>query len=302
MDARRNRVGGALPPATGGHVNFVFTGGGKAGSWLCRGDQIGRALGANVKPDATVSDFRRADLTVCVKRCPEDRLAALRASGKPWVFDIVDCYPQPEASSWTAAEAIRWMQARLAHLKPDGVIWPNQRMAEDVGFSGPQAVIYHHHRPGIRHNPIREDVFAVGYEGEPRYIEKWLVHIESECEKRGWIFHVNPPHLANVDVVLALRGGNWNGYVPAHWKSNVKLANAHGSGTPFVGSPECGYAETRSGAEYWATTPGDLRAAFDWLTPRRTREEVSRRFLEKAYCLADAADAYRAFLCGPKFY
>lgn len=283
-------------------VNLLFTGNGTAGSWIVRGEQIGQALGAHVAPKATVADFKAADLTVCVKRVPEARLLALRASGKPWVLDVLDFYPQPLCSTWGASEAIRWAQARLAFLRPDGVIWPNQRMAEDVGFNGPQAVIYHHHRPGIRRNPIRERVSVVGYEGAAPYVDGWRAHIESECDKRGWRFAINPPSLAETDIVLALRGGPWNGYVPEHWKSNVKLANAHGSGTPFVGSPEEGYRETQTGAEYWARDLGGLRMAFDWLTPPKNREAVAERFLANAYTLDQAAKDYRAFLCGPKFY
>jgi hypothetical protein len=283
-------------------MKLLFTGNGTAGSWLCRGHQIGYALGATVDPLAGVKEFAAADVTVVVKRVNDERLAALRAAGRPWVLDVLDFYPQPEAASWSQREAIQWAQARLKKLSPTGVIWPNARMAEDVGFSGAQSVIYHHHRPGIRRNPIRRDVKLVGYEGAAPYIEKWRPHIEAECDKRGWQFVLNPPQLAELDIVLALRGGNWNGYVPEHWKSNVKLANAHGSGTPFIGSPECGYRETASGCEYWASDLGSLRTAFDWLTEQRARENVSDRFLQRAYSVDQAATAYRGFLCGPKFY
>lgn len=271
-------------------MKLLFTGGGKAGSWKCRGEQLGQALGATVAPLAGLSDFRAADVTVVVKRVPDERLAALRASGKPWVLDIVDFYPQPHCSEWSREEAIRWAQARLRYLQPSGVIWPNRKMMEDVGFNGPQAVIYHHHRPGIRSNPIRKDVKIVCYEGSPPYIEAWRAHIESECDKRGWRFVINPEHMADCDIVLALRGGRWNGYVPKNWKSNVKLANAHGSGTPFLGSPEAGYSETATGCEYWATDAGSLRTSFDWLTDQRAREQISDRFRAHAIPVDRAAE------------
>lgn len=277
-------------------MELVFTGNGHAGSWACRGEQVGNALGALVHPGAGVDDFRAADCTVVVKRVPEARLAALRLSGKPWVFDCVDCYPQPECSDWPADAAIRWVQRFLDHLKPSGVIWPNQRMAHDIGFDGPSTVIYHHHRPNIRSNPIREHIRSVGYEGRAAYMESWRPQVEAECKKRGWEFVLNPPHLADVDIVLALRGGDWNGYAQKHWKSNVKLANAHGSGTPFVGSPECGYMETRSGAEYWAESLPGLRMAFDWLTDQGSREAVSDRFRQRAIPLESVAQQYRDFL------
>lgn len=272
-------------------MKLAFTGNGTSGSWKIRGEQIGQALGASVCPRATKFD---ADLIVVVKRVPEALASALR--GRRWVWDIVDAYPQPLAASWTREESIAWMRAQIARLNPTAIIWPNQRMQSDVGFDGPQTVIYHHHRPGIRRNPIRKAVRVVGYEGAAPYLDGWRGHIDAECSKRGWRFVVNPEHLADVDIVLALRGGKWDGYVTQNWKSNVKMANAHGSGTPFVGSPEAGYREMASGAEYWARNLGELRTSFDWLSDQRTREQVADRFVQKAYPIERAAEAYRAFL------
>ena len=150
---------------------ILFTGGGKAGSWKCRGEQIGGALGAEVNPLAGLAEFKAASLVVVVKRVPDERLHALRASGTPWVWDAVDPYPQPHASEWTREEAIAWIRHRLNYLKPDAVIWPNGKMADDIQWKGHQQVIYHHHRPGIQVNPIRKDVRVIGYEGSPPYIE-----------------------------------------------------------------------------------------------------------------------------------
>jgi hypothetical protein len=277
-------------------MNLLITGNGTAGSWKCRGEQIGAALGAKVNPQATLKDFKAADLTMVVKRVPDVRLAALRESGKPWVLDIVDFYPQPHCGDWDRDEAIEWARHRLEYLKPNAVIWPNKKMQEDVGFSGPQTVIYHHHRPGIASNPIRKDVRTIGYEGSPAYIEPWRGHIESECDKRGWRFVVNPAQMADLDIVLALRGGKWNGYVQANWKSQIKMANAHASGTPFIGSPEAGYLEVATGCEYWATNARSLRMSFDWLTDHRTREQVSDRFRARAFTVDQAARQFESFL------
>ncbi len=120
--------------------------------------------------------------------------------------------------------------------------------------------------------------------------------LHKECERRGWYFVVNPPSLSELDIVVAFRGGQWNGYASQHYKSAVKLENAHGSGTPFVGSPDNGYTERASGAEYWATSPEDLTRAFDWLEPQSTREMVADRFVESTYTLDDAAKDLRPFL------
>jgi hypothetical protein len=214
------------------------------------------------------------------------------------VYDIVDAYPQPMSSVWERAEAIGWVHQKLKALRPAAVIWPNQRMREDCDTGLPGLVLKHHHRPGIGINPVREQVQAVGYEGSPAYLEQWRPIIERECERRGWRFVVNPKRLADLDIVLALRGGRWDGYVSRHWKSNVKLANAHGSGTPFVGQRECGYQETASGAEYWAEDRVSLSMSFDWLASQSARELVSDRFRQKAYTLEQAAAELSGFLHG----
>lgn len=281
-------------------MKVLFTGNGRAGSWFVRGEQIGQRLGT-VNANAGPEDFRSHDLTVCVKRVPHTRLLSMRASGRPWVWDVVDAYPQPEAGAWSRRDAIRWLRQQLEALKPDAVIWPNARMREDAEFRGLQTVIYHHARPGLLANPIREHVQTVGYEGAPAYLDHWGPRLQSECRRRGWRFVVNPPALSQLDIVCALRGGQHAGYVQTHWKSNVKLANAHGSGTPFIGTRECGYVETASGAEVWAHTPGELSEAFDSLTPKHERERIHRTFLASAFPLNKTADHYRAFLCALKF-
>ncbi len=279
-------------------MKLLFTGRGSSGSWTIRGEQIGAALGAKVVRMATVDVCRAADVIVVVKRIPDELLKAIRASGRPWVYDIVDAYPQPECSTWGEGESKAWLKEHLARLRPDFVIWPNARMQQDsVGG----AVIYHHHRPEIKANPIRDRIETVGYEGSASYIERWRSSIEAECRSRGARFVVNPASLSDVDVVLALRGKDRDGYPQRHWKSQVKLANAHGSGTPFIGAPEAGYVETACGAEYWATTPGDLSVALDWMESKSTRQEVSARFLKSAFSIDHAAERYRDVLCALKF-
>lgn len=276
-------------------MKLLFTGrGGAAGSWSIRGEQLGLACGAKVKPLATSTDIRAADLTVVVKRAPDALIAALR--GRPWVYDIVDAYPQPESARWSQEESIGWVTRHIEKLNPTAVIWPNQRMRADCDDGRPGIVLKHHHRPGIHRNPIRPQVRTIGYEGSSAYLDGWLPSIVKECARRHWEFVLNPPRLADLDIVLALRGGQWDGYAARNWKSNVKLANAHGSGTPFVGQRECGYMETASGAEYWADEPKDLATCFDWLEDVSTRELVSDRFVAKAYTLEQAAADLTGFL------
>lgn len=276
-------------------MKLLFTGHGHAGSWVVRGEQLGAACGAVVKSQATLADCKAADLIVVVKRVPNSLLAAIRASGRPWVWDVVDAYPQPEVSGWDRDRAVRWVRERVKFLAPTAMIWPNQRMQDDCQLSG--LVLRHHHRPGIGHNPIREQVCWVGYDGRSCYLGPWRERVENECWRRRWRF-VETDRLQSVDIAVSFRGGAWNGYAPRNWKSNVKLANAHGSGTPWVGQRECGYLETGTGAEHWAEDEASLAKAFDMLTPQAARAQVRESFRAAAYPVQKAAADLGAFLAG----
>lgn len=271
----------------------LFTGKGGSGSWQIRGAQLG-AIGDAIP---NVSDPAGYGAAVVVKRVTPGILQGLRARRVPWIWDVVDAYPQPASLWWSRADALRWLRTQIETLRPDGILWPNQRMMEDAAhFSGniPSRVLYHHHRPGLRLNPIRPLISTIGYEGAPT-LGAWRATLEAECARRGWRFVMNPGALADVDVVVALRDPT--GYTAQQWKSNVKLANAHGSGTPFVGAPEAGYLETQSGAEYWTTSAAALATAFDWLESQTAREQIRDRFLACAYPLERAQSDLREFLC-----
>lgn len=279
-------------------MKIVVTGKEGPGSFKIRGEQLGAALGASIKPSARPQDVEDADIVIVVKRMPPLLHDYLIKSRKKWVYDCVDFYPQPTACGWTAPQASEWIKSQLARLDPDAIIWPTIRMANDCDIDVPGMILPHHHRPDIDRNEIRESIKIVGYEGNPKYLGEWRSILEQECEKRGWRFSVNPASLADLDVVVAFRGGQWSGYVPRHYKSNVKLANAHGSGTPFIGQQECGYFETACGAEYWAENVHELRTSFDWMESESSRKEISRRFLANAYTVNHAAFDLKAFLLG----
>lgn len=278
-------------------MKILVTGkGGAVGSWQIRGVQLGKALGATVQARATLDDIKAHDVTILVKRAPSDTLQALQQAGKPWLYDIVDAYPQPECGVWSREQAINWLKAHIKMLKPTAVVWPNARMRFDMGHSRSERAVYHHHRVDIERNPIRERIKRIGYEGSPQYIEAWRPAIARECARRGMEFVLNPDRLADIDVVLALRGGLYDGYAQRNWKSNVKLANAHGSGTPFIGARESGYEETASRAEYWADTALELGRALDWLDSRATRQTVRDEFLKHAIPVEMAAAQMREAL------
>lgn len=262
-----------------------------------RGEQLGLAIGAHVEPK--MQRFDGFDAIVVVKRTPSDLIAAIRSSGVPWFYDVIDAYPQPESVDWNRDRAILWARETLVHLKPNGVIWPTERMRDDVDpfHRIPHSVVIPHHcRENAAQNPIREHVARVGYEGHPRYLACWGDSLRHECARRGLEFVMNPRELADVDVVVAFRGGEWASYATRHWKSHVKLANAHGTGTPFIGQRESGYLENACGREFWAESLTEFRTALDWLAERDTRVEIADKFRAKAYRIADAAAALLGFL------
>lgn len=277
-------------------MRTLITGKGGSGSWAIRGVQIGTAIGADIEPMAPKIRIAVASVVVGVKRIPDSLLHAIHASGTPFVWDVVDAFPQPECTDWTREQSIAWLHSEIDRLKPSAIIWPNARMADDAAWSGMQEVIYHHHRPGIDINPIRHRIQTIAYEGSPRYLEGWESAIAEECARLGAAWLVNPDSLAAADVVLALRGPKWNGYAQSQWKSNVKLANAHASGTPFIGMRERGYIETQSFAEQWVEAPKDLRVALESLESQTARLDVASRFLQSALSINHVAQQYREFL------
>lgn len=273
-------------------MNLLFTGRGTSGSWQIRGVQLGRSVGAAVVPNAL--DVAPYDIAVLVKRPTAELLQRLRRANVRILWDVVDAWPQPAGNEWTEARCRAWLEEMVAMIRPAGIVAATQAMAEDCEcFGVPVLALPHHARPGLRTNPIRP-VKVVGYEGGEQYIARWRPVIEAECARRGWRFVTQPEELAEVDIVLALRDSS--GYAPRNWKSNVKLANAQGSGTPVICGRETGYLETASGAERWADTPEELAAALDSLEPTAERFAVSRRLKEVAPDIDSVAATYLAWL------
>lgn len=275
-------------------MKVLITGRGTSGSWRIRGGQLATALGADAIPNAL--DVAPYDVAVVVKRADADLLARIHRAHVPLVWDIVDAWPQPVGNAWGKDECMAWLKQRAGEIKPAAVVAATRAMAEDCACLGlPVLALPHHARPGLEQNPVRETVRLVGYEGAEQYITGWRAAIEAECARRGWRFVVNPASLAEVDIVLALRDAT--GYAPRHWKSNVKLANAQGSGTPFIGCREAGYLENAIGScEKWADTPEELSRAFDALTPQGERRRVAQWMSSVAPGLTGVAATYANWL------
>lgn len=273
-------------------MHVLITGRGTSGSWRIRGVQLGSEMGATVLPNAL--DVAPYDVAVLVKRPTAELLQRFRRAGTKVVWDVVDSWPQPAGNEWNKKRCLDWLEEQIIMVRPAGIVASTEAMASDCERLGvPVLALPHHARPGLRANPIRP-VKVVGYEGGEQYIARWRPVIESQCAKRGWQFVSQPDELADVDIVLALRDSN--GYAPRQWKSNVKLANAQGSGTPVICGREAGYLETASGAECWADTPEELAAAFDQLEPTGARLEVSKVLQTAAPSIDSVTATYVAWL------
>lgn len=277
-------------------MRILTTGNGRSGSWQCRGVQLGKASGS-VIVKARAFEIMQHDVVVAVKRLAASELAQIRRAGVPWIWDLVDFYPQPAAGKWSDKFAISWVRNSIRAFKPNGIIYPTDRMRTDIGIDG--ITVYHHGRTDTPVNQIREEIRTVGYEGSEKYLGAWGNEARRICARYGWRFVVNQP-LNKMDVVLAVRDKIHAGYAQRHWKSNVKLANAHVTGTPFVGQRESGYDETRAGGEAWVESPEDLERVLVSLKSFQKRKQISRDFRANAITVEDCAkqvQEYAAAIC-----
>jgi hypothetical protein len=76
-------------------MNVLVTGSGRSGSWIIRGEQLGRAMGATVLANAI--DIGPFDVAVVVKRPPVDLVRRIHTAAVPLVWDIVDRGQAPVA-------------------------------------------------------------------------------------------------------------------------------------------------------------------------------------------------------------
>ena len=247
-------------------MKVLFTGKGKSGAWTVRGEQIAAAIRAQgvdavAIPKASVEQMRAADVVVLVKRPTFELIAAIRQSGRPFVWDIVDAWPQPDGNEWPEDRALTWLRTMVNDVRPDLLICATHRMMEDARYAR-SSVIYHHARPELRPIPHGINLGTFTYEGGSHYLGRFEQHLVRLADERGWRFNKTKVDWVD-DFVICLR--DCNGYAPRHWKSNVKLANAQALGIPALCSPECGYKETSTGGVIWIESPSDLPAAFDRL-------------------------------------
>ena len=282
-------------------MKILFTGRGTSGSWKVRGEQLSYAIGADAIPKASAKQMEEYDLVVLVKRPAPDQIENLNKIGIPWIWDVVDFYPQPVISKWDKDRSIKWVKKQVQKADPSAVIWATNKMMLDCGDPKRDFVLYHHHRPGINENPIRETVKVVGYEGSEKYLSDWGNVIRKACKSRGIKFVVNSGSHKDWDICVAFRGNGFKGYAQRHWKSNVKLANAHGSGTPIICDFESGYQETAEGSELFCTRKEDFGSCLDSLSDPLYRKRISDLFLKQKYTVNEAAKNLITFIKRSEF-
>lgn len=276
-------------------MKVIVTGTGKSGSWLIRGDQLGRAIGAAVIPHA--SNLCGFDVGILIKRPPEHTIEAARNSGVTIVWDVVDAWPQPVGNLWDRTACMSWLDHHLRKIKPHAVIAATEAMARDVAtFNVPVIALPHHARPNARRATINPTITRVGYEGSMRHLGcLWQSRLGAWCSSNNVQLVFNPDDLADLDVVVAMR--EHQNYAPTNWKSNVKLANAQAIGLPIVCNREEGYKETSpSGGVAWADTPEEFAQAMASLKPQEARQQASELLMRDTITLEATAVKLKAWL------
>lgn len=283
-------------------VRICFTGRVRKGSWKIRGLQIAAARrNWNAVYELGHGDVSKYDLFCVVKKPDEKILSFLRKMGAPIVYDVVDNWAQPEDGLRVrgVASARELFREKFAQIKAYSYIFPNRTMKEHCRSLVPHATyIYHHYWPGIRVNPIREQVHTVGYEGNPRYLGPWEEIARELCTKMGWKFVINPEDSSVIDIGLAARGGDDDNFLSNTYKSNVKLANFYGAGTPcVVSAKEVSYHETDNGDVRFFANRDQLARQLESLRGYEVRKAIQDRFLRERekYSIANISAAYEAY-------
>lgn len=273
-------------------MNILIVGSGK-GSWTMRGIQIGQALGARVTSEPTDRDWSWAERVILVKRAGFTFAARAQASGVPIVWDALDFWRQPVDNPQTESSALRLLRQALLTIKPMLVIGATESMAKAAGG----VCIPHHGRMGLSPMPPRERFRVIGYDGNSVYLGRWEAALRTICAQRDWSFVVNPPDLSAVDLLVAFRDGQWDGWMCQQWKSGVKLVNAIMAGRPIVTQDTAAWREIRPSG-LWVPNADHLIEALElWISPAARQavyEECQQR--ASAFTLDAIADRYRAVL------
>jgi len=278
-------------------MNVLFVGAGR-GSWAIRGQQLAAALGGRTTSRPTAEDVAWADVLVLVKYAIVTHAAWLRSVRKPLVWDVLDCWAQPTDHGLDRTALLHNLSVLRADVPLALRIGATQAMADDIGG----VYLSHHSRLHLVPTPARPVCRVVGYDGNPVYLEGWQRPLEQACQRRGWTVVINPADLSTVDVLVALRGGRWDGWVCRQWKSGVKLVNAMAAGRPVLMQDTAATTELQPDGTVLAS-PDELDAALDhWADAERRDAVVTRAQARAAAFTVDAVAAqYRTLLEGHVF-
>jgi hypothetical protein len=275
-------------------MKLLMVGANKApGSWDIRGQQLGSALDARVTSTPDVSDWQWADLVVLVKHAGRRFAKNARAAGVPIVWDALDFWQQPGDNDMAEDTARLLLNQALDVIRPALVIGATQAMAG----AADGAYLPHHSWRGLEPVQAQREVTTIGYQGNPAFLGRWAGALLKAAERRRWTLLLNPTDVLTADILVALRDGQWDGWMCREWKSGVKLVNAIAAGRPVITQASAAMREI-GGPGSIVETPDELEAALDVWTGYEARQRALNacRALAPAYQLNAIAARYRDIL------
>ena len=284
-------------------IKACFVSNTSAGSWEIRGKQIA-AMRSNWtainKPDENI--IEESDI-ICVIKKPNFKIIEIaRKKNKPVVYDIVDSWQQPDDDGvcLNKKQAISLFSKKWDEINADGYIFPTKNMENILGnLTQFNTTIYHHYWPQIKINPIRKVVKKVGYEGVG-FLGEWEQIFDQICKKKGIEFIINPKEFKDMDIVVLARGSVYGSYLARNFKSNVKLANAMGSGTPaLIHYTEMSAHDTDKGDSLFFTDdPKSLERQLDRLIRSYDlRKLIHKNFIKESinFSIETISDQFEVF-------
>lgn len=258
-------------------MNLLMVGADGRGSWAMRGVQLGHALGARVALTPSEKDWTWAEAVVLVKRAAFTFQRDVSKLRVPVIWDVLDFWDQPDGNGRTEDDLVEQVKDTAETIRAVKIIGATQTMATAIGGE----YVPHHCRIGLTPTPIRTRARVVGYDGQKKYLGKWLTALDAACQKLGLSFVVNPPDLRAVDVLVSFRDGKWDGWACREWKSGVKYVNAICAGRPIVTQPAAAYRELHPAGEL-VTHPVDLVDSLAYVTRDEMRELAYQDGLDRA--------------------